>query len=350
VALLVGRASAAETIRIATLNAGLVRAGPGLLLRDILSGKDAQVASMVALVAQVRPDVLLLTAVDHDFRLVTLRALAARLKAAGAPYPHLFAPPPNTGLPTGLDVDGDGRLGGPRDAQGYGAFAGQGGMALLSRFPIRARAARDFSHMLWADLPGADLPAGPKGWAAVQRLSSVAHWDVPVVLPDGTTLHLLAWHATTPAFDGPENRNDRRNRDENRFWRLYLDGKLPWPAPKGPLVLLGDANLDPNDGEGDRAAVTALLSHPRLIDPQPAATSGGPVGQDVGVNKSQRGNPALDTADWRDSGGPGNLRVDYVLPSRDLAVQGAGVVWSAASGANGTRAVRHGLVWVDVRR
>ncbi len=38
-----------------------------------------------------------------------------------------------------------------------------------------------------------------------------------------TTLHLLASHPTPPAFDGPEDRNGRRNHDEIRFWNDYLD-------------------------------------------------------------------------------------------------------------------------------
>ena len=49
--------------------------------------------------------------------------------------------------------------------------------------------------------------------------------------------------------------------------------------------------------------------------------------------------------------GPGNLRVDYVLPSATLAVSGAGVFWPApgdpAAGVAAT-ASRHRLVWVDI--
>ena len=34
------------------------------------------------------------------------------------------------------------------------------------------------------------------------------------LLPDGRRLHLLTWHATPPAFEGPDRRNSRRNHDE----------------------------------------------------------------------------------------------------------------------------------------
>ena len=44
------------------------------------------------------------------------------------------------------------------------------------------------------------------------------------------------------------------------------------------------------------------------------------------VNPDHSGDPALGTADWSDSV-PGNLRVDYVLPSAGLTIVGSGVVW-----------------------
>ena len=68
----------------------------------------------------------------------------------------------------------------------------------------------------------------PPDLAAVQRLATTGFWDVPVETPSGQ-LHLLAWHATPPVFDGPEDRNGRRNHDEAAFWRLLLEGALPMP-------------------------------------------------------------------------------------------------------------------------
>ena len=126
-------------------------------------------------------------------------------------------------MATGQDMDGNGHTGEPRDAQGYGRFSGTDGMAVLSRYPLLADEARDFSAMLWRDLPdaliaGADL--SPQAEAA-QRLSTTAHWDLPVLLPDGQRLHLWAWAATPPVFDGLEDRNGRRNHDEAALWLRY---------------------------------------------------------------------------------------------------------------------------------
>ncbi|MFT6450705.1 MAG: hypothetical protein ACJA06_000185 [Halocynthiibacter sp.] len=352
--------AAAETIRIATYHTELSRKGPGLLLHDILGEKDAQVNAVASVISHISPDVILLLDFDFDYDLVALKAFGARLG-----YPHAFARMPNSGLETGLDMDGDGRLGGPRDAQSFGYFTGQGGMAVLSRLPILADEARDFSQMLWRDIPQAQLPVKADGAPfysdealALLRLSSVGHWDVPFALPDGTIAHLLAYHAGTPVFDGPEDRNGLRNADEQRLWRLYLDGALPGiEAPNGPLILAGSANLDPEDGAGKREAIKALLAHPRLVDPMPKS-EGARLAGDSGVNADHRGDPALDTADWKDEGNsPGNLRVDYLLPSTEWEVIDAGVLWPAPDdpeaeilGSGKGRASRHALTWVDLRR
>jgi len=316
---------------VATFHVGLKRSGPGLLLRDILTGTDAQVLAVRNTIAAANPDILLLTRFDFDLDKRALIAFADLLAQAGADYPYRFALAPNTGVSTGFDIDRDGYRGDARDAQGYGDFAGQGGMALLSRFPIQTEGARDFSQFLWRDLPDAQLPIWPAGQSdafADQRLSSVAHWDVPITLPSGLTLNILAYHATTPAFDGPEDRNGLRNQDETLFWLRYLEGSLSTRPPSAPFVILGDANLDPVDGDGRKQAIRTLLNSPWLQDPEPRSARAAAASKSQGgVNTAQRGDPALDTADWPDAKGPGNLRVDYVLPSRGLAVLDAGVAW-----------------------
>jgi len=346
---------------VATFNVGLKRDGPGLLLRDILKGEDTQIAAAIGVIAAVDPDILLLTNFDFDLGLVALTAFSDRLADAGASYTHRFALPPNSGLATGLDLNADGKLATPDDAQGYGKFAGYGAMALLSRYPIDVAQVQDFSQFLWRDMPGASLSKIPALAAMpevleIQRLSSKGHWDVPIILPDGTALHLLAFHASTPAFGGSNGRNTWRNRDEVSFWKYYLNGQHHSTAPVDNFVILGDANLDPNDGQGQRRAISDLIAHPLVQDPKP--TSAGATQAALlqgGVNALHTGNPALDTADWRDTKGPGNLRVDYVLPSMDLQVLDAGVFWPATDDRHydlvskrDPKTSWHGLVWVDL--
>jgi endonuclease/exonuclease/phosphatase family protein len=350
----------AETIRVATYNVGLNRKGPGLLVRDLLRGEDAQIAAVVAVIARVKPDIMLLNEFDFDIGGVGLGLFADQLATKGVVYPYRFARPPNSGMASGVDLNGDGRANGPEDGQGFGEFSGARGMAILSRYPIDEEDAQDFSAGLWKDLPGAILPVvnsrpfpSQAAWD-VQRLSSKGHWDVPVILPDRSRLRLLAAHATPPVFDGPEDRNGLRNRDEIRFWSLYL-AKLP---PDADFIILGDLNADPKDGEGAHGAINALLSDPRVRDVRPFSLGAVAASKrQGGPNASHLSDPAFDTVDWDESRTPGNMRVDYVLPSTNLDVSGAGVFWPAPDedgfdlvGSDGSLGSQHRLVWVDIVR
>ncbi len=291
-------------------------------------------------------DVLVLGDVDYDLNGVVLAALSDQI----GDYPHRYAKQPNRGLQTGRDLDGDGRIGGPGDAEGYGEFPGQGGLAVFSRFPIEAERVRDFTASPWVELPD-NLSVGD-GRDPVY-MSTTAHWDVPVTLPSGSALHLLVWHGTAPVFDGPEDRNGRRNHDETRFWQLYLEGRLAATPPRD-FVLTGTANSDPFDGESRPEALRALLAHPLVGDPRPASEGGvAAAAADGGANEMHVGPAKLDTVDWLDEAGdPGNLRVDYVLPAAHMNVAGSGVLWPLAEtslGRDVRLASRHRLVWVDLQ-
>ncbi|WP_018716426.1 endonuclease/exonuclease/phosphatase family protein [Arhodomonas aquaeolei] len=353
-------------LRIVTFNAALSRRTPGGLDADLAAG-DAQALAVARILRRLQPDVLLLNELDYTpcgTALVRLRR--DYLAGSGVPepplvLPHAFTAAVNTGIPSGLDLDRDGRRDGPADALGFGAFPGQYGMALLSRHPI-ATGARTLRRLLWRDVPGAYLPRDPdsgRSWytpAALARLplSSKSHWDIPVDV-GGHRLRLLASHPTPPAFDGPERRNHCRNHDELRLWRDYLDGADYIVDDRGdpggrpdhaPVVLLGDLNADPHDGNGDAAMIDALRHHPTLQDPAPRSTGG------AARTAQAKGDPALHTLA---SGGFG-LRVDYCLPDRRLTVRDTGVHWPAPGApghelvGDGRRVVSsdHRAVWLDV--
>ena len=348
-----GEVAMAETLRVATFAAPLTRDGPGLLLQDLLGQDDPQIAATLAAIHVAAPDILVLTQFDHDADLAALSAFADRLAAGGTALPHLFSARPNSGMATALDLDGDGTAGQPRDAQGYGRFAGAGGIAVLARWPIDTGAIRDFSALLWRELPGASLPVSdglpfPSEEAQeVQRLSSTAHWVVPVEAPGGL-IELLVWSATPPVFDGPEDRNGLRNRDELRLWTALLDGALG-VAPGPHFVIAGNSNLDPSDGDGFTAAMAAFLADPRITDPVPQGEGGR-----AAADPDHLGDPATDNADWD---GPGNLRVSYVLPAAAWKVTDAGVLWPAADDPSApltpqdlAAAGPHRLVWAEISR
>ncbi len=295
----------------------LSRAGPGLLVRDLLTADDPQILAAIAEIDAIRPDILVLTDFDFDHNLIALASFNTQFER---PFEALYASQPNTGWPTGLDIDQNGRLGDARDAQGYGTFPGDGGMAVLSRFPIGT--VTDLSHLIWAEQAWSEPPDNMVG-GSMQRLSTTAHWIVPIETPN-LTLNLLAWSATPPVFDGPEDRNGRRNADELRLWTHVLHGDYG-PPPTAP-VLIGNANLDPNAGEGLRGAMAAVLADTRLTDPQPRSDQHGSA-----------------TAEWPD--GPGSMRVSYILPGSEIAVADSGVHWPAQWHAG---LGPHRMVWVDI--
>lgn len=298
-----------------------------------------QRAAVVAMIAALDADVLVLTGVDYDLRGEALAALEQRLAAAGSPYPHRVALRPNTGVPTGRDLDRNGQLGEARDAQGWGRFPGEGGMAVLSRLPIGPDI-RDFSGFLWADLPGNLMPDTDPA-RDIQRLHTTGAYEVPIKLPGGKSLRLLVFYASPPAFDGPEDRNGRRNHDEAAFWLRLIEGGLEMPPPTAPFVLVGQTSLDPMDGGGRAEALRALLAHPALQDPEPRSDHGR-------VEPGQAGDPALDTALYD---GLGGLRVEVILPSAEAAVEGAGVIWpreGEALAETWAAASRHSPIWVDL--
>lgn len=358
----------AGTIRIATFNTQLGRRGAGLLINDIRK-RDPQVVAVAEIILRTRPDILLLTKFDHDPEGIALDRFAGLLAEGvadlpGLTYPHRFDAEPNTGIPSGHDLDGDGRRMDARDAFGFGRFPGQNGMALLSRLPLGP--ARSFRKLPWADLPGAEPPRNPDGslfwpeelWQSLP-FSTTSHWDVVAMLPGPMEVHLLASHTTPPAFDGPEQRNRLRNAAEVSFWLHYLDGVAfrddagkAAALPEGALaVVLGDLNLDPESGDGAHEVIQALLAHPRLQDAAPASEGGAEAGEAKQWRRG--GDPALSTAEWKRRSLP-NLRVDYVLPSSALEVAGAGVFWPVAEDPlarlveNGVSS-DHRLVWVDIR-
>src|ERR671914_949735 len=140
-------------VRVATFNASLNRAAEGELVADLSTPDDPQAREVAEVVQRVRPDVLLINEFDHAPAAVDLFRdnYLERGQNGAEPidYPHAFIAPSNTGVPSGFDLDNDGTVGGGNDALGFGAFPGQYGMLVLSRFPIDTGAVRTFQRFLW---------------------------------------------------------------------------------------------------------------------------------------------------------------------------------------------------------
>lgn len=362
-------AQSPSTIRIATYNVSLYGKKSGQVLNRLRGGKDQHAKKVASVVQAIRPDVLLVNEVDHDADGATAKTLNELYFAkpqrtfAAIDYPFVYSVASNTGVDSELDLDQNDRKGEPIDAWGFGVYPGQYSMAIYSRFPIDESLIRTFQTFLWKDLPDAQRPVDPQTkqpyhadvlWNQL-RLSSKNHVDLPIRIGE-TVLHVLACHPTPPVFDGPEDRNGCRNHDEIKFWEHYLStpsaewlvddhGNSGGLAAGESFVIVGDLNSDSVDGDGKRQAIVGLLANDRLYDPEPK--SKGAVADSVGKKSAarQKADPALDTAKFS-----GNLRVDYVLPSRTLAKKDAGVVWPEKSDPDYEMisASDHRMVWVEV--
>jgi hypothetical protein len=373
-----GEPTAPAPLRVATYNTSLYDESAGGLVRRLEAG-DAGARKVAAVLQRVRPDIVLLN--EFDFDAAGRAADVFQRDYLGVPqagggaalrYPHRYFAPVNTGVPSGMDLDRNGTVGGAgrergNDAFGYGLHPGQYGMLVLSRHPIDAAAVRTFQRLRWSAMPGARVPRDPETggawypddtWGRL-RLSSKSHWDVPVRTPHGT-VHVLAAHPTPPVFDGPEDRNGARNADEIRLWADYLSpGASAWICddagrcggldPSASFVVVGDYNADPVDGDSAPGAIAQLLDHPR-VQSGFVPRSAGAVAQAATHGLPRRGDPATHTGDF----GPnaGTMRLDYVLPSHDFAIVDGGVFWPApgATGADVAGGSDHRLVWLDLRR
>ena len=367
-------ATAGDGIRVALFNVQELDAAKIDRLDADGHGADPQLLNAARIVARVRPDVLVLNEIDYSperdlAQLFLERYLDPVIAAEGREplsFPHRVYLPVNTGVLSGLDLNRDGALDSPEDAWGFGRYPGQYGMAVVSRLPVLRERLRTFQGLRWVTLPGHLMPDGRDGrpeWysaeaAAVLRLSSKSHWDVPLDV-GGKVLHLLVSHPTPPVFDGDEDRNGRRNHDEIRLWADYVSTAAGDPTTylvddqgrRGglgdePFVILGDQNADPyRPGPLGPPSIRQLLEHPRIQDPGPRSE---------GISPRRSGAEPYPGEDRQRTSAYG--RLDYVLPSRDLEVLSSGVFMPPEGHPDRDLVVGdqgasdHRMVWLDLSR
>lgn len=349
------------TVRIATYNVGDVRGD------EIADPSNVRLRRLAQTIQRVRPNIIFLNEIAYDTPGVLGTPSDAPAGQNAQRFADSFLASPqspelrpirykafmavvNTGISSGLDLDNngkvvtayptpaasrpDGRHAKPSaeaieyagDCWGFGTFPGQYGMALLvdERLVILGDEVRTFHLMPWDFIPGALLPvtADGKPWFSPDeqpqvRLSSKAHWDIPVKLPNKAIIHFLCSHPTPPVFDGEEDRNGKRNHDEIRFWADYIenasyivdDTNTPGGLDKrAHFVILGDLNADPDEGDAYKSPVkSSLLTSRRIHEDDPPRS-------DIEIP----GLDADDTAMFK-------LRADYLLPSRTLGVVRSGI-------------------------
>lgn len=338
------------------------------LHQQLKSTQNQQIKNIAEIIQHVRPDIILLNEFDYlstsneDIRgFLTSYLSVGQGEEESITYPYSYAAPVNTGVDSGFDLDQDGMASGIKgDAFGFGFFPGHYGMLVLSRYPIDTDKIRTFQHFLWKDMPDNLLQTiqdenGQSYYSAkaqqVLRLSSKSHWDLPIQVGK-QTLHLLASHPTPPVFDGPEDRNGKRNHDEIRFWTDYISGQslaayiYDDQGRKGGFrgehfVIAGDLNASAEEGDAYKEGIQGLLKHV-LINNETIPTSDG------GKQHMQHNAYAsTHTADW-------GMQADYILPSTSLTCVDSGVFWPKKEHPlsrlikDRSSSSDHRLVWLDL--
>lgn len=392
-AMIAAPAHATDSVRFATFNASLNRDATGQLLSDLGNPLATSVSATVAkriqqahnvaeIIQRVNPDILLVNEFDFDQNgiagsssipsalgyssqaaqlfqdnfLSASHGNAVRGVTSAINFAYRYTPTTNTGIASSLDLDNSGTIGGGNDAYGFGNFAGQYGFTVYSKYEIVG--VRSFQNFLWKDMPGNlltnDTSSGANNLAnyyspaeiGALRLSSKNHVDVTVRI-NGQDVHFLTAHPTPPTFDGSEDKNGKRNHDEIRFWADYVNGASYIYDDQGAtgglaggakFVIAGDYNADPHDGDSFANAINQLLSDPLVNTSLTPESTGGIAAatypsNNGSANQYHTGDPRFDTADFSDSA-PGNLRVDYVLPSANMDIEGAGIFWPVDSDTN----------------
>lgn len=369
--------SHSQSVRVATFNVSMEgtnylepRQTPigDELQKNLQDGEHQQIRNIAEIIQIVRPDIILLNEFDYSKQSATdvQNFIKHYLQVPQnnkniIDYPYFYGSAVNTGVDSGLDLDKDKVVSRTKgDAFGFGYYPGHYGMLVLSKFPIQLEKVRTFQHFLWKDMPE-NLLATIKGESGepyysqeaqnILRLSSKSHWDLPIKI-GGHIIHLLASHPTPPIFDGPENRNGKRNHDEIRFWTDYLspkaesayiyDDKGKTGGFRGAhFIIAGDLNASADEGDGLKSGIQGLLGDPLVNDLIVPESAGGEFHTPNNRYSAQH------TAAW-------GMRADYVLPSSSLEVKGSGVFWPKPDDPlfrlikDRKSSSDHRLVWVDI--
>ncbi|MFK0569919.1 endonuclease/exonuclease/phosphatase family protein [Endozoicomonas sp.] len=375
-----------------------------------------QIKNIAEIIQRTTPDILVLAEFDNngvaddtqaidDFQTNYL-SYPQNETLTAVNYPYRKTIPTNTGKPSGLDLNNDGKTDGPGDAWGYGSFHGQYAYAIFSKYPFDETGYRSFQNFKWKDMRDHDeqvpviLPSKDKrnlnaikkmnkeigdSWYSHQAwehmpLSSKNHIDLPVLIPvtHGSThpLHLLVSHPAPPIQDPFAAQNRLRNQAEIGFWTDYISGKpyfLDDNDRKRALdknadfIIVGDLNSDPVVGDKYVTATKTLLDSVHVNTTATTGThiptsKGGADHLDSLSEKKKRsgGKRQEKSGDTSCVTSVSRFRLDYVIPSAGLMVQDSGVFWPSKDepgqhlvdipqrGNVKDVSSDHRLVWVDI--
>ncbi|NDK31547.1 endonuclease/exonuclease/phosphatase family protein [Nesterenkonia sp. Hz 6-5] len=327
------------------------------LIASLSTGNHTQARAVAQTVQMNDPDIVVLTGVSYDkehqiAELLNSYLAAGQHSESGLDYPYTFTDGTNSGRESGVDLDGDGTIGGPGDAVGYGEYPGHYGTVIFSKYPIVEHEVRTFKEFLWSDVPDTSMTTGRDSSleSSVLRLNETSMWDVPVEV-DGEHVHLISASVASPPEVADTNRGDDMRRVmadyvAGRAWYLYDDaGETGHMDPGTPFVVAGVPAVRAGESEN----LDVLLESPVIRDTRPEAVT------EVPQEEHPAATSAADPEDTRHVAGGRGERASFVLPSASVDVSGSGIFWPA-EGEHGYEVVdpdsAYGLddrlVWLDL--
>lgn len=373
-----------ESLRVATVSAGLSEDEEGALAERLEGGQDEAAQMLARNIQKTRPDVLLITDIDTDTHVPDIfkDQYLAEAQADGEAgskdlspldYRYVYAASTNAGVQSGADLNGNGSTGDAGDAFGVGHFEGQRSMILYSRYPIKQDEVRTFNDLIWSELPGNSLDTEKysKLVRSVLPLNSTSLWDVPLDV-DGETVHVVATGLTPDQGEGADA--DRRL-DQLRFLNMYLSdsdelrdltddagayGGLEQEANAVVLGALGPdvESLDENVGQKRQDAAEELetfLDSGELDVAKPSS-----AGAQCEDDASPQIRTILDfvcATQYATRIGGGTSRSDYVAAANGSTVSKSGIEAamsravaekSSAGTSSASSAGARRMVWADV--
>jgi hypothetical protein len=161
-----------EALRVATFNASLNRGAEGHLVTDLSTPDNVQVQAIAEIVQKADADILLINEFDCDSAGLAAELFRRNYLAVGqnrtspVDYPYFYAAPSNPGVASGFDLNNDGTVGGPNDADGSGFFPGQFAFVIYSKYPIDEANIRPHGALRWQ-------PPAPKAIVPVDQRPAI---------------------------------------------------------------------------------------------------------------------------------------------------------------------------------
>lgn len=265
------------SLRVATIQANLTGDTPEELPAALMRGTDRQAAQVADKISSANADVVVLT--DMDATQGAVDALNENyLNNLGddrtdVDYEYSYLAVGSKGLQSGADLNADGVIGSAEDAWGQAAFAEQGSIVVLSKYPIAQEQVTSVSQLKWHDVANDMLHHTDFSGvlAASIPVMSTGLWDIPIQYR-GEPVHILATQTQPDAQD--EEFAKARQVDELKVIDGYLSGENYVRTDEGEpaegvgedrFVIAGALGLQ--DGSADRVdPFLAELKHATTVD------------------------------------------------------------------------------------